>query len=328
MSVLRHDWRVSEIRALHDLPLTELVYRARAVHREHFGENEVQLCSLLSVKTGGCTEDCGYCSQSIHHETPVKAEPLLSVEEVVTAAREAKAEGATRFCMGAAWREVREGAAFDRVLEMVREVRTLGLETCVTLGMLNDEQAARLAEAGLTAYNHNLDTSAEHYGQVVTTRRFGDRLETLDAIRDAGIRICSGGILGLGESVDDRCAMLATLAARDPHPESIPVNALVAIEGTPMAGRPVVDTVAMARMIATARIVCPTSMVRLSAGRQQMSEEGQLLCILAGANSIFFGEKLLTTGNPGFEADKRLLEKAGLSPLAPDLGPDRSSDAA
>ncbi len=327
MSKVRHDWRVSEIRAIHDLPLTELVYRARAVHREHFAENEVQLCSLLSVKTGGCTEDCGYCSQSIHHETPVKPEPLLSVDEVVAAATQAREEGATRFCMGAAWREVREGAAFDRVLEMVRQVRSLGLETCVTLGMLTDEQAGRLAEAGLTAYNHNLDTSAEHYGEVVTTRRFVDRLETLDAIRDAGIRACSGGILGLGESVDDRCAMLATLAARDPHPESIPVNALVAIEGTPMAGRPPVDTVAMARMIATSRIVCPGSMVRLSAGRQQMSEEGQLLCILAGANSIFFGERLLTTGNPGFEADKALLSKAGLIPLKPALE-SGSSDAA
>lgn len=317
MTPLRHDWTLPEIRALHDLPLPELFWRAQGAHREVFPEPSVQLCSLLSVKTGGCPEDCAYCPQSAHFDTGVKAERLMPVAEVLDAARQAREAGATRFCMGAAWREVREGPQFEQVLEMVRGVRALGMEACCTLGMLTPAQAKRLAEAGLTAYNHNLDTSREFYGKVITTRSYDDRLATLRAVREAGITICSGGIIGMGESIDDRCRMLQTLAAQDPHPESVPINALVPVEGTPLAHQKQVETVAMARLIAVARILMPRSMVRLSAGRMQMSEEAQLLCMLAGANSIFFGEKLLTTGNPGYDADMALLEKAGLGRLEP-----------
>jgi biotin synthase len=317
MPTVRHDWSVAEIRALHDLPLLDLVFRAQSVHREVFKENKVQLCSLLSVKTGGCSEDCGYCPQSARHHTEVKLEKMLPVPEVLEAARKAKEAGATRFCMGAAWREVKDGPQFDQVLEMVRGVHQLGLETCATLGMLGEKQAVQLKEAGLDAYNHNLDTSPEHYGKIITTRVIDDRIETLGHVRKAGISVCCGGILGLGESVHDRCRLLQQLAAQRPHPESVPINALVAVKGTPLENQKPVEAIEMVRAIACARILMPQSMVRLSAGRMQMSEEAQLLCMLAGANSIFFGDKLLTTGNPSYEADMALLEKAGVKRLEP-----------
>lgn len=314
---IRHDWTLDEIRALHDMPLMDLIHRAQTVHREAFGGHDVQLASLLSIKTGGCPEDCAYCPQAARYHTGVEAEPLMAVEEVLAEARAAKEAGASRFCMGAAWRRPKDGKQFDQVLEMVRGVRALGLEACCTLGMLTADQARRLAEAGLTAYNHNLDTSPEFYGEIIHTRTYEDRLETLRHVREAGIQVCCGGILGLGESVEDRCRMIQVLASMDPHPESVPVNALVAVEGTPLEGREKVETVEMVRMIATARIVLPKAKVRLSAGRLSMSEEAQLLCMLAGANSIFFGERLLTTGNPSYRSDMALFEKAGIRPLQP-----------
>jgi biotin synthase len=316
---LRHDWTLPEVRALYELPLLELVHRAQTVHRQVFTENTVQLCSLLSVKTGGCPEDCAYCPQAARYDTGVKAERLMPLPEVIDSAKKARAAGATRFCMGAAWREVKDGPQFDQVVEMVKGVRALGMEACVTLGMLNERQAQRLKEAGLSAYNHNLDTSKEHYGNIIHTRTYEDRLRTLSNVRKAGISVCCGGIIGLGESVDDRCNLLLTLANQEHHPESVPVNALVPVEGTPLAGSARVDTVSMVRTIATARILMPQAMVRLSAGRMQMNEEAQLLCMMAGANSIFFGEKLLTTGNPEFEQDMALLQKAGIRPLQPKL---------
>ena len=318
---LRHDWTPAEVRALHDLPLLELVHRAQSVHRAVFRGNKVQLCSLLSIKTGGCPEDCAYCPQSAHYDTGVGAERLMPVAEVLDAASKARAAGASRFCMGAAWREVRDGAQFDSVLEMVRGVRGLGMEACCTLGMLTESQADRLKEAGLTAYNHNLDTSPEFYGSIISTRTYDDRLRTLNHVREAGISVCSGGIIGMGESVDDRCRMIAMLARQDPHPESVPINALVAVEGTPLAGQPPVRSIEMVRMIAVARITMPASMVRLSAGRLQMNAEAQLLCMMAGANSIFFGDKLLTTGNPAYDEDMTLLAEAGVTPLEPDASP-------
>jgi len=314
---LRHDWTREEVRKLHDLPLLELVYRAQTVHRQAFGDNKVQLCSLLSVKTGGCPEDCAYCPQAARYQTGVKAEKLMPVHEVLSSAKQAREAGATRFCMGAAWREVKDGPQFDSIVEMVRGVRALGMEACCTLGMLNPEQAQRLKQAGLTAYNHNLDTSEENYGNIITTRTYEDRLTTLRAVREAGIGVCCGGIIGMGESVEHRCAMLATLAAQQPHPESVPINALVAVEGTPLARMRPVEPIEMVRMIACARILMPRAMVRLSAGRLQMNDEAQLLCMMAGANSIFFGEKLLTTGNPEYRHDMALLEKAGVKPLEP-----------
>ena len=319
--VVRHDWTHPEVRAIHDLPLLDLVYRAQTVHRATFGEPSVQLCSLLSIKTGGCPEDCAYCPQAARYHTGVEAERLMETGDVLSAARRAREAGATRFCMGAAWREVKDGPQFERVLEMVRGVRALGMEACVTLGMLTPSQARRLKEAGLTAYNHNLDTSPEFYGEIITTRLYEDRLRTLSAVRGAGIGVCSGGILGMGESVDDRCELLRTLANQEAHPESVPINALVAVAGTPLEHQTPVAPVEMVRAIATARILMPRAMVRLSAGRMQMSQEAQLLCMLAGANSLFFGEKLLTTGNPEYATDMALLEGAGLKPLEPDLGP-------
>jgi len=317
--MFRHDWSLAEVRAIHDLPLLDLVHRAQTVHREHFGDNRVQLCSLLSVKTGGCPEDCAYCPQAARYHTDVQAEPLMEVDDVLAAARKAREAGATRFCMGAAWREVKDGQQFDRVLEMVRGVKRLGMEACCTLGMLTAAQAGRLKEAGLDAYNHNLDTSRAKYGDIITTRTYDERLRTLDNVRRAGISVCCGGILGMGESVDDRCEMLRMLAAQEPHPESVPINMLVAIAGTPLAARPPVSTVEMVRAIATARILMPRAMVRLSAGRQQMSEEAQLLCMMAGANSVFFGDKLLTTGNPEYAQDMALFEAAGIAALEPRL---------
>jgi biotin synthase len=313
----RHDWSLSEVRAIHDAPLFELVDRARAVHRRFHTDNEVQLCTLLSVKTGGCPEDCSYCSQSSHNKTSVKGEALLPVADVIAQARAAKERGATRFCMGAAWREPKEGPSFERVLEMVRGVKAEGLEACVTLGMLTDSQAERLKAAGLDAYNHNLDTSRAHYKSIVTTRTYDDRLATLRRVRNAGITVCSGGIIGLGENVDDRCSMLIELATLDPHPESVPINALVRVEGTPLASLPPVEPLDLVRLIATARIMMPRSRVRLSAGRSEMPREAQLLALYAGANSIFYGERLLTTPNPGEDADTELIRLAGLRAQAP-----------
>lgn len=314
---LRHDWTVAEVRAIHDLPLLELIHRAQTVHRSVFKENKVQLCSLLSIKTGGCSEDCGYCPQSARHDTGVKAEKLMTTDEVLTSAQQAKEAGATRFCMGAAWRDVKDGPQFESVLEMVRGVRALGLEACCTLGMLTESQARRLKEAGLTAYNHNLDTSEAKYGDIISTRTYDDRLKTLARVRAAGISVCAGGIIGMGESIDDRCQMLVTLANQEQHPESVPVNALVPVKGTPLEHQKPVETIEMVRMIATARLMMPASMVRLSAGRLQLGQDAQLLCMLAGANSIFFGERLLTTQNPGYQEDMKLLEKCGIQPLEP-----------
>jgi biotin synthase len=317
--MIRHDWTVAEARALHDLPLFELVDRARAVHQAHHPDGQVQLCTLLSVKTGGCPEDCAYCPQSSHHDTAVGAERMLQVDEVLAAARRAREAGSTRFCMGAAWREVKEGPAFDRVVDMVRGVKELGLEACCTLGMLTEDQARRLKEAGLDAYNHNLDTSEGHYEEIISTRTYGDRLATLERVRQAGISVCCGGIIGLGETVADRCQMLVTLANQPHHPDSVPVNALVPVKGTPLANNARVESIEMVRTIAVARLLMPASMVRLSAGREQMNEEAQLLCMMAGANSVFFGEKLLTTSNPELERDLALFEKAGVVPLLPNV---------
>jgi biotin synthase len=315
-----HEYTLKEVRAIHDLPIPDLVMRAQLVHREHHPAGEVQLCSLLSVKTGGCPEDCAYCPQSSHHDTGLERERMMRTPEVLDAAARARAAGATRFCMGAAWREVKDGPVFDEVLEMVRGVRALGMEACCTLGMLTEAQAQRLADAGLSAYNHNLDTSKTFYGEIISTRVYEDRLRTLGNVRKAGITVCSGGIIGMGESLDDRCGMLMTLANLDPQPESVPVNALVAAPGTPLADRPPVDPIELVRMIATARILMPKARVRLSAGRLALTREAQVLCFLAGANSIFYGEKLLTTGNPDVTSDLNLLRDAGLRP-AP-LGPE------
>ncbi len=316
--LLRHDWTLQEIRAIHDLPLFELIDRARAIHRQFHPENEVQLCTLLSVKTGGCPEDCAYCPQSSHYKTEVKGEAMLKLDEVLDAARRAKAHGATRFCMGAAWREVKDGPAFDRVLDMVRGVKELGLEACVTLGMLTENQAERLKQAGLDAYNHNLDTSRDYYKSIISTRNFEQRLSTLRAVRNAGITVCSGGIIGMGEGIDDRCAMLLELCRLDPHPESVPVNALVRVEGTPLESLPPIDPLELVRMVATARLIMPRSKVRLSAGRTDLPREAQLFCLYAGANSIFYGDKLLTTPNPGPNEDEDLIHAAGLRAQAPN----------
>jgi biotin synthase len=315
-ATIRHDWTDAEIRALHDLPLPELVFRAQGVHRAFHDPTKVQLCTLVSIKTGGCPEDCAYCPQSAHYDTGLERERLLDVERVREAARAARTNGSSRLCMGAAWREVKDGPDFERVLEMVRAVAAEGLEVCCTLGMLSADQAERLAAAGLTAYNHNLDTGPDYYGEIISTRTYEDRLRTLGHVRRAGVTVCCGGILGMGEQVADRIAMLGVLARLDPHPESVPINALVAVAGTPLGDRPPVSGLEMARMIATTRIVMPRSFVRLSAGRTAMSDETQALCLLAGANSIFAGERLLTTPNPGSDADAELFAKLGLSPLA------------
>jgi len=312
---LRHDWTQEELQAIYDLPLTELVFRAQSIHRQFHDPNKVQQCTLLSIKTGACPEDCSYCPQSAHHNTELEKEPLIDVDGALQAARAAKESGSTRFCMGAAWREVCDGDQFDRVLDMVRGVKALGMEACCTLGMVTEDQARRLAEAGLDAYNHNLDTGPEYYEKIITTRTYDDRLRTIQNIRKAGVTVCSGGIVGMGETVGDRIAMLAVLAGHDPHPESVPINALVAVEGTPLADQEPVDPIVMVRMIATARIAMPASMVRLSAGRTAMTDETQALYFLTSANSIFAGEKLLTTANPGEDRDKALFEKLGLQPL-------------
>jgi biotin synthase len=314
---LRHDWSVPEVRAIHDSPILELVYRAQGVHRRYHPESRVQLCSLLSIKTGACPEDCSYCPQSAHYDAGVQTEKLMDVDDVLAKAELAREAGASRFCMGAAWREVRDGSEFDDVLRMVGGVRDLGMEACVTLGMLSGEQARRLKDAGLTAYNHNLDTSREFYGDIITTRTYQERLDTLAHVRDAGITVCSGGIIGMGESIDDRCGMLVELANLPKHPESVPVNALVAVKGTPLGDIAPVKGTELVRMIATARIMMPESVVRLSAGRSSLNEEAQLLCFMAGANSVFYGDKLLTTGNPDVLEDLEMLREAGIEPLEP-----------
>lgn len=309
---VRHNWTRKEIRGLYALPLPELIFQAQTVHRHFHRADEVQMCRLLSIKTGSCPEDCAYCPQSAHYETGVERQDLMDPAEVRVAAERAKAEGATRFCMGAAWRQVPEGKDFDRVLEMVRSVSALDLEVCCTLGMLNEKQAVRLKEAGLTAYNHNLDTSPEFYGNIITTRVYEDRLQTIAHVRKAGITVCCGGIMGMGESEEDRIGLLRELSNLNPHPESVPINTLVRAKGTPLEEAAEIDSIVMVRMIGTARILMPASMVRLAAGRQEMSQEAVTLCFLAGANSIFTGEKLLTTPNPAADEDARMLQNLGM----------------
>ncbi|MFM1799382.1 MAG: hypothetical protein RLZZ117_1660 [Cyanobacteriota bacterium] len=313
----RHDWSQEEILSLLRRPLLDLLWQAQEVRRSASPDQGVLLASLLSVKTGGCEEDCAYCPQSLHHSADVGGRPELDVAAVLDRAKAAQAAGAQRFCMGWAWREIRDGAPFEAMLAMVRGVRALGMEACVTAGMVTAQQASRLAEAGLTAYNHNLDTSPEHYGEIISTRTYQDRLDTLMRVRAAGIQLCCGGILGLGESIEDRAALLQVLACLDPHPESVPINTLVAVEGTPLEDHPPVDPLELVRMVAVARILMPRSRVRLSAGREQLSREAQILCLLAGADSFFYGDSLLTTGNPAEAADQALLAAAGLRPSAP-----------
>jgi biotin synthase len=308
-----------DVKRIYDQPLMDLIFQAATVHREHQAPNDVQVCTLLSIKTSGCPEDCSYCPQSVHNNSEVEFEKLLQVEPVLAAAREAKESGSTRFCMGAAWREARDGAQFDRVLEMVRGISDLGLEVCCTLGMISDDQARRLKDAGLGAYNHNLDTSENYYPKVITTRTYQDRLDTLQTVRDAGITVCCGGIIGMGESEDDRIDLLHTLATLPKPPESVPINALVAVPGTPLEHQTRVPTFDLVRMIATARILMPDSMVRLSAGRLELSVEEQALCFLAGANSIFAGEKLLTTPNPEADQDQAMFKTLGLNPMPPKI---------
>lgn len=314
---MRHDWTQAEIEALFDLPFNDLIFRAQQTHREHFNANEVQVSTLLSIKTGGCPEDCKYCPQSAHFETPVKAEKLMDTLAVVEEARKAKAAGASRFCMGAAWRSPKE-RDMPKVATMIREVKALGLETCMTLGMLDEQQAHTLKEAGLDYYNHNLDSSEEFYKEIITTRSYDDRLNTLANVRKAGMSVCCGGIVGMGEKRKDRAGLLATLAAMQPHPESVPINLLVQVEGTALntalQGEAAVDEFEFVRTIAVARILMPKSHVRLSAGREEMPESTQALCFLAGANSIFYGEKLLTTANPESNKDMQMFKKLGLKP--------------
>lgn len=312
---IRHDWTRKEIREILSLPLPELIFQAQLAHRRQHKPDEIQLCRLLSIKTGGCPEDCAYCPQSAHYEAGVARQKLFDPENVMASARRAKSEGATRFCMGAAWREAPEGKEFERVLEMVRGVASLEMEVCCTLGMLTGEQAVQLKRAGLTAYNHNLDTSPEFYRNIITTRVYEDRLKTIAHVREAGITVCCGGIVGMGESEEDRIGLLHELARLDPHPESVPINMLVRAPGTPLEHAASVDPLEMVRTIATARILMPGSTVRLAAGRQEMSREAVTLCFLAGANSIFTGEKLLTTPNPPADEDARLLQDLGMKAM-------------
>lgn len=314
MTEIRNNWTREEIAQIYNSPVLELIYKAATVHREYNDASEVQVCTLLSVKTGGCPEDCSYCPQAARYHTNVKVQKLMETEEVLDAAKKAKDSGSTRFCMGAAWREVRDNRDFDRVIDMVKGVSGMGMEVCCTLGMLTDEQAKKLKDAGLYAYNHNLDTSEENYDKIITTRTYGDRLDTLENVRKAKISVCSGGIIGMGESHTDRIGMLHTLATLPEHPESVPVNALVPVEGTPLEDQPRVSVWEMVRMIATARIIMPKAMVRLSAGRVRMTLEEQALCFMAGANSIFAGDKLLTTPNPEVDADKEMFQVLNLKP--------------
>ncbi len=310
---IRSDWTLAEVRELHALPFADLIWHAQSVHRRYFDPNQVQVSTLLSIKTGACPEDCAYCPQSIRYDTGLERESLMDPGTVIERARMAKANGATRFCMGAAWRSPKD-RDLETVADMVRGVRELGLETCATLGMLTPAQARRLKDAGLDYYNHNLDTSEDFYGEIITTRTYQDRLDTLAAVRDAGIHVCCGGILGMGEDASDRVALLHTLATLSPHPESVPVNQLVQVEGTPLAGTAPLDPIEFVRIIAVARILMPRAHVRLSAGRSSMSDEMQALCFLAGANSIFYGEKLLTTGNPDTASDHALFGRLGIRP--------------
>ncbi|MFN0047772.1 MAG: biotin synthase BioB [Cytophagales bacterium] len=312
--MIKNDWTISEITEIFNRPVLELMYDAATIHRQYNETGEVQVCTLLSVKTGGCPEDCSYCPQAARYHTDVKAQKLMAVDEVLNNAKEAKEAGSTRFCMGAAWREIRDNRDFDNVLEMVKGVNEMGMEVCATLGMLTPEQAEKLKNAGLYAYNHNLDTSADHYDQIITTRKYSDRIDTLENVRKSGISVCSGGIIGMGETENDRISMLHTLATLPQHPESVPVNALVPVEGTPLENQEKVSVWEMVRMIATARILMPRAMVRLSAGRVRMTTEEQALCFLAGANSIFSGDKLLTTPNPGTIEDKAMFNLLGLKP--------------
>lgn len=314
---IRHDWTKQEIQKVYDTPLLELIYQASIVHREYHNPNEVQVSTLLSIKTGGCTEDCSYCGQAARYHTDIKVQSLLPLQKVLDTAQKAKDSGSSRFCMAAAWREVRDNRDFDKVIDMVKGVNDMGLEVCCTLGMLTEDQAQRLQEAGLYAYNHNLDTSEDHYENVISTRKFSNRINTIDNVRKAGITVCSGGIIGLGEKNEDRISMLHTLSTMEKHPESVPINALVRVKGTPMEDMPKVDTWDMIRMIATARIVMPKTMVRLSAGRVEMSEYEQAMCFMAGANSMFSGdnETLLVTPNPSLSADQLLLKNLGLNPM-------------
>lgn len=319
-AVIRHDWNTEEVEALFGLPFSDLMHRAQGVHRARFDPNKVQISTLLSIKTGGCPEDCKYCPQAAGYETGVEAEKLMPVETVITDAKRAKSAGATRYCMGAAWRSPKD-KDLDQVIGMIKGVRALGMETCVTLGMLSADQTARLKDAGLDYYNHNVDTSPEYYGEIITTRTYEDRLDTLAHVRDAGINVCSGGIVGMGENRGDRAGMLVTLANLPKHPESVPINMLIQVEGTPFFGIDGIDPFEFVRTIAVARIMMPESFVRLSAGREEMSDELQALCFLAGANSIFCGEKLLTTPNPEVDDDMALFERLGVEPLgAQDMG--------
>ena len=313
-SLVRHDWTRAEVRALFDLPFPELMFCAQTIHRRHFDPTAVQISTLLSIKTGGCPEDCAYCPQSARYDTGVPAEKLMTLEAVLAEARAAKSAGASRFCMGAAWRSPKD-RDLDSVCAMVEAVKALSLETCVTLGMLTGPQARRLKDAGLDYYNHNLDTSPEFYGRIITTRVFQDRLETLEHVRNAGIHVCCGGIVGMGETREDRVGMIAVLASLPAHPESVPINMLVRVSGTPLADEAALDPIEFVRTIAVTRIAMPRSVVRLSAGREDMSEETQALCFLAGANSIFYGPKLLTAPNPGRDRDRELMERLGLIPM-------------
>jgi len=317
MSIKRHDWTKEEIIALYNKPLMDLLYEAASVHRVHHDPNVVQVSTLLSIKTGGCPEDCGYCPQAARYHTDIEGNDLMSVQQVKAQALRAKSGGSSRVCMGAAWRNVKDGPEFDQVLEMVRTINKLDMEVCCTLGMLTENQAKRLAEAGLYAYNHNLDTSEEYYKEVISTRGYEDRLKTIDNVRKTNVTVCSGGIIGMGESVEDRAGMVVALASLNPQPESVPINALVAVEGTPMEDEKPVEIWEMIRMVATTRIVMPETQVRLSAGRTQMSREGQAMCFFAGANSIFAGDKLLTTPNPDVNEDMKMFEMLGMVPQKP-----------
>jgi biotin synthase len=320
------DWTTAEIQEIYQSPLLELIHRAGVVHREHFNPAEVQLCHLISIKTGGCPEDCRYCAQSSRYQTSVDAQPMMQVEEVLNLAQEAAKQGASRICLGAAWREVRDSPQFDRVLEMIKSITAMGVEVCCCLGMLNPRQADKLAEAGLYAYNHNLDTSPEYYPTIITSRTYADRLKTLDAVENSGISVCCGGIIGMGESIEDRVRLLQVLANRKKHPESVPINLLIAIPGTPLQDQAPISVWEFIRMIATTRIVLPASMVRLSAGRLHLTLEQQALCFLAGANSIFYGEKLLTVENSDIDADQYMLELFGLKPRPPFIKPSGQID--
>lgn len=314
MNDIRNDWSIEEVHEIYNSPLLDLIFRAAAIHREYNDTGEVQVCTLLSIKTGGCSEDCAYCPQAARYHTDISVQALMKKDEVLKYAQKAKEAGSTRFCMGAAWREVRDNKDFDRVLDMVRGVNEMGLEVCCTLGMLTGEQAEKLADAGLYSYNHNLDTSREYYGEIISTRTYNDRLQTLENVRKAGVTVCCGGIIGLGENHEDRIGMLHTLATLPEHPESVPINALVPVKGTPLADNKKTDVWDMVKMIATARVLMPRAMVRLSAGRLELSVAEQALCFLAGANSIFAGDKLLTTPNPAFSDDMAMFDLLGLKP--------------